>query len=275
MSRSTLDLPQCKPTRSRTHSHTSTRTVLSVEPALQASPQRSTQRQHSGDIHGNQPGAKFLYVQLRRPTVSNVAPRRPGRNGGNQSLTSFRRAGLNSSNTLRRCLPDGLRIPDPPAGGSTSFVTFFATVTSGSQSTGQWFEVPYTTGTSPQLTLTNYTSSNETLSNVGYMLSPTLIPLDNLNYGTLPPPGTPGSPFSSLPGYDGSMLTGGDGKGGAGGTITTYALPEPASVISFRHEPCSRGRISCQPDVSCPVRRPSRRVNSLEIWSRRDGPGSL
>lgn len=150
---------------------------------------------------------------------------------GNLSLSIISQAWSNTSSS--QATP-ALTVANPnPPGGSTSFVTFFATVTSGSQSTGQWFEVPYTTGTSPQLTLTNYTSSNETLSNVGYMLSPTLIPLDNLNFNTLPPPGMSGSPFTSLPGYDGSMLTGGDGKGGAGGTITTDALPEPASIVSF------------------------------------------
>ena len=42
---------------------------------------------------------------------------------------------------------------------------------------------------------------------VGYQLSPTLIPLDNLNFNDVPPPGHPGSNFTDLPQYDGSLVS--------------------------------------------------------------------
>lgn len=123
----------------------------------------------------------------------------------------------------------GLSITPPQPGGSLAgYLVVYAEVTSGSQSSGQWFELPYT-GTSPMLT--NYTNAPETLSNVGYFLSPTLIPLDNLNYGTEPPPGLPGSPFTPDPGADGMTLTPGNGMGGAGGSLSL--VPEPSSILSL------------------------------------------
>ena len=98
---------------------------------------------------------------------------------------------------------------------SDPFAIIFADVTSDGNTVGTWFELPYTSS-SPMVTLTNYTSSAETLSDVGYFLSPTEIPLDQLNYGHEPPPGTNGSPFTPLPGLDGTTLSGGNGIGGAG-----------------------------------------------------------
>lgn len=124
-------------------------------------------------------------------------------------------------------------VKNPPSSGPVDYIVFYANVTSAGATTGQWFELPFTLNTSPQLTLTNYTGSSETLSNAGYFISDTLIPLDNLNFGLTPPPGSSNSPFAPLPQYDGSQLTGGDGLGGAGGSITTQSLPEPSSLISM------------------------------------------
>ncbi len=62
------------------------------------------------------------------------------------------------------------------------------------------------------------------LSDAGYFLSDTLIPLDQLNYGSNPPPGDFGSPFIPLPGLDGTTLPGGDGIG------FDASVPEPASL---------------------------------------------
>ena len=58
-----------------------------------------------------------------------------------------------------------------------------------------------------------------------------MIPLDQLNFGFLPPPGTLGSPFTPLPQYDGSSLNGGDGLETPGNNpITTRRCPSrPAS----------------------------------------------
>jgi len=76
----------------------------------------------------------------------------------------------------------------------------------------------------------NFTGSNETLSNVGFQLSPTLIPLDNLNFGADPPPGAPGSTYMPLPSFDGTSLSPGDGNGSPGGSFTAN-LPEPTSIL--------------------------------------------
>lgn len=124
-------------------------------------------------------------------------------------------------------------VKNPPSAGKVDYIVFFANVTAGSATNGQWFEVPFTPDTSPQIILTNYTNTSETLSGAGYYISDSYIPLDNLNFGSLPPPGTNGSPFTPTPQYDGKTLTGGDGLGGAGGTITTQGLPEPSSIISM------------------------------------------
>ncbi len=153
--------------------------------------------------------------------------------GGGPALNIISQ-GFSTSPTSTTSPMPGLSVSvvKPPMSGPVHYITFFADVTSGGNTVGQWFELPYTNGTAPKLTLTNYTNMNETLSNVGFMTSPTLIPLDNLNFGTEPPPGTPGSTFTPLPQYDGNALTPGDGIGGAGGTITTSGLvPEPSSII--------------------------------------------
>jgi hypothetical protein len=135
-----------------------------------------------------------------------------------------------SNNMTSTSLP-AVTVSSPPTSpGSVKYITLFAQVTSNGQNVDQWFEVPYAAGTSPKLTLTNYTGSSETLSNVGFQLSPTLIPLDNLNYNDYPPPGSPNSPFTPLPSADGQSLSGGDGMGGAGGSFTA-SLPEPSSLL--------------------------------------------
>lgn len=135
-----------------------------------------------------------------------------------------------SNNMTSTSLPAVTASSPPTSPGTLKYAIFFANVTSGGQTTGQWFEIPYTTTSPPSLTLTNYTGSSETLSNVGYQLSPTLIPLDNLNFGNDPPPGYPGSPFTPLPSADGQSLSAGDGMGGAGGSYVS-PLPEPSSII--------------------------------------------
>lgn len=91
--------------------------------------------------------------------------------------------------------------------GAVKYEIFFADVTQGGQSGGEWFEIPYTGSTAPSLAPTVYTGGTVDLSNVGYQLSPTLIPLDDLNFQDYPPPGSPGSGFSSLPQYDGAMIS--------------------------------------------------------------------
>jgi len=148
--------------------------------------------------------------------------------GGGPAFNLISQAWSNGPSTTQ--LPTvSAKIPGT-LGPTVKYVTFFANVTSGGNTVGEWFEIPYTAGTAPSLTLTNFTNNNETLSNVGFQLSPTLIPLDNLNFGDDPPPGAPSSTFTPLPSYDGQSLSGGDGMGGAGGSLTEQ-LPEPSSMI--------------------------------------------
>jgi hypothetical protein len=81
---------------------------------------------------------------------------------------------------------------------------FFANVTQGSQTVGEWFEIPYTGASPPTITPTVYTGGNVTLSNAGFQLSNTMIPLDNLNFGDYPPlPG--GSGWTATPQIDGPL----------------------------------------------------------------------
>jgi hypothetical protein len=114
---------------------------------------------------------------------------------------------------------------DGPAltGSTTAWAVLFADVTTGGNTVGQWWEVPYTSGASPLLSLFNNTGSGETLSDVGFLLSETQIPLDDLNFGKVPPPGTPGSAFFDLPSLDGLYLPG-------GGSNSFTATPEPSAL---------------------------------------------
>jgi hypothetical protein len=116
-----------------------------------------------------------------------------------------------------------INVTNPPLapGKTVKYDIFFTQVTSGGNTTGGWYEVPYT-GSLPQIQFSNPTATSETLSDVGYQLSPTLIPLDNLNFGTDPPPGFPGSTFTPTPQFDGTSIS-------AGGSLTI--TPEPSMLL--------------------------------------------
>jgi hypothetical protein len=151
---------------------------------------------------------------------------------GPASLDLLSQTWSNSSSSFT--LPGGVSVSVVNGGATDPFAIFFAQVTSGRLTSGEWFELPYTAGTVPRLTLANYTSSAETLSDAGYYLSPTQIPLDDLNFGSNSPPGSLNSPFIPLPNLGGQTLSPGNGTGGAGGSITTQGLvPEPSSIISM------------------------------------------
>ena len=113
----------------------------------------------------------------------------------------------------------------PAANGpATQFALLFAEVTQNGQTTGQWTECAVDSS-SPSWLLDNPTAGSEMLSNIGYFLSPTQIPLDLLNLSGTPPPDVPGSPFIALTQFDGQALNG-------GGSISINAsVPEPSSLL--------------------------------------------
>jgi len=98
---------------------------------------------------------------------------------------------------------DGVTINVSPSGAGPvlSFFDVFVDITPQSgPSVGTWFEVPYQGQASPQLDFVNGQSSPITLSDAGYYLSPTQIPLDQLNSTDLQP----------LPGSYGASIGAGD-----------------------------------------------------------------
>lgn len=99
----------------------------------------------------------------------------------------------------------GVSTSPPTLGvGTVKYDIFFANVTQGGMTVGEWIEVPYT-GTPPIFSPRLTTGGAGTLSNVGYYISETLIPLDQLNIQDYPPPGMGTSPFTATPQYDGSV----------------------------------------------------------------------
>lgn len=68
-------------------------------------------------------------------------------------------------------------------GGSPNFLIFFLDVTVGTETTGEWNEC-----SGSGVTLSNPTAFDELLSNAGFYLSDSSIPLDALNFGDFPPP---------------------------------------------------------------------------------------
>jgi hypothetical protein len=113
-----------------------------------------------------------------------------------------------------------------PAPGTTGkFVAIFAEAQFAGVTVGTWFEFPLLAGASPTISISNNSSSPLTLSDVGFLISPTEIPLDQLNFQDFPPPDQPGSPFTPLRAFDGRSLSPGDS--------VSAALPEPLSVVSL------------------------------------------
>jgi hypothetical protein len=122
----------------------------------------------------------------------------------------------------------------PPAGGATDidWIVFFTKVTDPGPTVGMWSEEPFDGSTAPTVTLTNDMAGSDTLSGAGYYISESYIPLDQLNFGSNPPPDYPGSPFIPRPSLDGQTLSAGDEIGGSGGSIT-FSVPEPSSIITL------------------------------------------
>ncbi|HEX3355583.1 MAG TPA: PEP-CTERM sorting domain-containing protein [Tepidisphaeraceae bacterium] len=103
--------------------------------------------------------------------------------------------------------------------GSSGYITFYANLQFGSSpAVATWFEFPIFSDPVP-FDIENNSGQAFTLSNVGFMLSDTQIPLDDLNFGNDPPQ----SSFTPLPGFDQPIASG----SGISGNV---ALPEPASI---------------------------------------------
>lgn len=86
--------------------------------------------------------------------------------------------------------------------GTVNYITVYMNVTAtGQSSVGQWMELPYT-GPLPEVQVTD-TSPYQISATAGYILSPTLIPLDQLNLQDYPP-----GDFTPLPGLSGGYTPG-------------------------------------------------------------------
>jgi hypothetical protein len=137
----------------------------------------------------------------------------PGVTTGGEKLPPVKMEWFYGSNATKQTPTLGVKIKSTGT-GPTKYVIEYVTATSGGLSTGSWFELPYQG--SYQLNFIG-TGGPMTISNAGFMLSPTEIPLDQLNQNDLPPPGMPGSTFQSDPNNpDGTMIPNG-------------GIPEPAT----------------------------------------------
>jgi hypothetical protein len=90
---------------------------------------------------------------------------------------------------------------------------------------GQWQEQQIPPSGNPMVEITNGTGMTETLSGAGFFISPTMIPLDDLNLNDIPP-GSNGYPsLIPLPEYNGSMIQPGHSE--------AIGLPDEASTFAL------------------------------------------
>jgi hypothetical protein len=111
--------------------------------------------------------------------------------------------------------------PSMSIGGDQAIVVYDEVSPSGNPEIydeyNEWL-VPYEPLGELQAQFTDEAGPNVTLSNVGFMLSPTYIPLDDLNFNDYPP-----SSFTPIPSLDESF--------NEGNTVSAdVILPEPASI---------------------------------------------
>jgi hypothetical protein len=112
-------------------------------------------------------------------------------------------------------LPSPPPLADIPAGDD--YATVFADITDTNGTFGEEWLIPYDpNGSTTEFSMIDDTLDSFTISNAGFQLSPTLIPLDDLNYQTLPPD------FAPLPSLNGDQLSNGQATG-------VVSLPEPGS----------------------------------------------
>lgn len=157
-------------------------------------------------------------------TINNNATATVGFSWQGQSIPDISSAGWLSATLEIDLLSMGVSptLEALPSIAADPYEVVFANVSSANNTTpvAQWFEIPYFTTKPPTITLTNNAGVPETLSNVGYFLSDTLIPLDQLNLTNYP-----SSDFTPLPSsYDTSLLPLG------GSESYSIPTPEPASL---------------------------------------------
>lgn len=117
----------------------------------------------------------------------------------------------------------GISVISRGSGGPVSFFDIFVDITPpGGLAGGQWFELPYYGSATPEFTLNYVGSGPITLSDAGYFISPTEIPLDNLNFGNDPPTGSLNSPYTPLPSFDSTYNPG-----------QTASTPDSGSTLAF------------------------------------------
>ena len=104
--------------------------------------------------------------------------------------------------------------------GVTQYLIEYVTVTFGDLSTGEWFELPFQGGY--KSSFVGSTGFDVTLSDAVFFVSPTEIPLDNLNTNDYPPTSPFFQPIPGIP--DGTELM-------SGGSIAGPSVPEPATWV--------------------------------------------
>lgn len=115
-------------------------------------------------------------------------------------------AALFFSTAITVSAQDKVTLTNPGPGPFTSFFDVYFQV----GSVGEWYELPYTPGYSTQIRVQDTNGVPQTLSNAGFFLSNTEIPLDQLNNpADYPLPGSPSSPYTPLPSLDNSLTANG------------------------------------------------------------------
>jgi len=120
-------------------------------------------------------------------------------------------------------------------GPGISYVNVFADVKAGGNTVGQWFEKPYSTDATPQLCFSNNMSQSETLSNVGFLVTPVAV-LQSMNFGQQTPPGSPGSTFTNLPSLNGRSLP-------SGGSAC-FTVPVKPDIAVTNGNPSGQGTLT-------------------------------
>ncbi|MGH9604716.1 MAG: hypothetical protein ACRD3N_03340 [Terracidiphilus sp.] len=127
------------------------------------------------------------------PVPPNSAPHF-GVTGSGATLTALSQGwGSTSTTSTSSCPAVGVKVYGPLPATPTKYEVLYLQYTQDTVPGGEWFEIPYTiTSGLPSVSYTTgFASPSDPIdfTNAGYWLSPTQIPLDDLNFGDM----TPGS----------------------------------------------------------------------------------